>query len=116
MLALAAKALVSGLLIALISEIGRRLPALAALLAALPLVSVLGMVLLWHAKPDAANVAEFSLATFWFVLPSLPMFVLIAWLLRQGTPFWLSLALGCALTIVLTFAMVQLGPRFGLKL
>ncbi|MBC2664363.1 DUF3147 family protein [Novosphingobium flavum] len=113
---LAAKALLSGVLIAAIAEIGKRLPALGALVAALPLVSVLGMVFLWNARPDAENMAAFSQATFWYVLPSLPMFLLIPALLRRAAPFWLALGAGCALTIALYLVMTWLAPRFGLRL
>ena len=116
MLQLAAKALLSGVLIAAIAELGKRLPALGALIASLPLVSVLGMVLLWHARPDAENMALHAEATFWYVLPSLPMFLLIPALLRHGAPFWLALAAGCLLTVALYLGMMQLGPRLGLKL
>ena len=113
---LLAKALLAGAMIAAISEIGKRLPAMAALVASLPLVSVLGMIFLWFARPDADNMAEHSAATFWYVLPSLPMFLAIPWMLRSGVNFWLALAIGCALTVGLYLLMMQLGPRFGLKL
>ena len=72
-----AKALLAGAMIAAIAEIGRRLPATAAIVASLPLVSVLGMIFLWHAKPDAENMAVHAEATVWYVLPSLPMFLLM---------------------------------------
>ncbi len=111
----AAKALLAGVIIAAIAEIGRRLPAMAALIASLPLVSILGMIFLWHARPDPENMAIHAQATFWFVLPSLPMFLLIPVLLRQGYGFWTSLAAGCALTIVLYLLMVQFGPRLGIR-
>lgn len=113
---LAAKALLSGVLIAAIAEIGKRLPALGALVASLPLVSVLGMVFLWNARPDAENMAIHAEATFWYVLPSLPMFLVIPALLRHGVPFWMALFGGCVLTVLLYLAMMQIGPRFGLKL
>ena len=82
----------------------------------MPLVSVLGMIFLWHARPDAENMAVHSAATFWYVLPSLPMFPAIPVMLRSGMNFWLALALGCGLTMVLYLAMIQFGPRFGLRL
>jgi len=113
---IAAKALLSGALIVAIAEIGKRLPTMGALIASLPLVSVLGMMFLWHARPDAENMAVHAEATFWYVLPSLPMFLAIPAMLRHGVPFWLALALGCALTVVLYLAMMQIGPRLGLKL
>ncbi len=116
MFALVAKALLSGALIVAIAEIGKRLPAVAALVASLPLVSVLGMILLWIARPDAENMAVHAEATFWYVLPSLPMFLVIPALLRGGTSFWLALALGCALTVVLYLLMAHFGPRLGIRI
>ena len=113
---LAVKALVSGLIVAAVSEIARRYPTTGALVASLPLISVLGMLWLWHDKPDRTNMAVHSAATFWYVLPSLPMFLVIPALLRAGVNFYLSLALGCLLTITLYLAMIALAPRFGLKL
>ena len=116
MLALAAKALLSGALIVAIAEIGRRLPTVAALIASLPLVSVLGMILLWHGRPDAENMARHAEATFWYVLPSLPMFLVMPILLRQGVSFWIALLAGCALTVLLYTLMTTFGRRFGLPI
>ena len=112
---LGAKALVAGIMIAAIAELGRRLPAMAAVVASLPLVSVLGMIFLWHARPDAENMAVHSQATFWYVLPSLPMFLAIPVMLRSGWNFWIALAAGCALTVALYLLMMTVGPRFGLR-
>jgi hypothetical protein len=113
---LIAKALLAGAMIAAIAELGRRLPTMGALVASLPLVSVLGMIFLWHARPDAENMAAHSSATFWYVLPSLPMFLLIPALLRGGWNFWAALAAGCVLTVVLYLAMTTFGPRLGLRI
>ncbi|GGD36151.1 DUF3147 family protein [Croceicoccus pelagius] len=112
----AAKALLAGVMIAAIAELGRRLPTVAALVASLPLVSVLGMMFLWHAQPDAENMARHSAATFWYVLPSLPMFLVIPFLLRHAVPFWLALALGCVLTVALYGLMRLAAPRLGLPI
>ena len=116
MLYLAIKAALSGIIIAIVSEVAKRYPGFGALIASLPLVSVLGMIWLWRDKPDVPNMAAHVQATFWFVLPSLPMFLLIPLMLRNGIGFWVSLAAGCALTIALYLAMVALAPRFGLRL
>ena len=113
---LIAKALLAGAMIAAIAEIGKRLPAMGALVASLPLVSILGMIFLWFARPDAENMAVHSSATFWYVLPSLPMFLAIPVMLRSGWNFWIALAAGCALTVALYLLMMNLGPRFGLRL
>ncbi len=111
-----AKALLAGAMIAAISEIGKRLPGMAALVASLPLVSVLGMIFLWSARPDPDNMATHAEATFWYVLPSLPMFLLIPFMLRGGVNFWIALAAGCALTVGLYLLMMHFGPRLGLRL
>jgi hypothetical protein len=87
-----------------------------ALVASLPLVSVLGMILLWRARPDAENMAIHAEATFWYVLPSLPMFLVIPALLRRGTPFGVSLSCGCVLTVFLYLMMTWIAPRLGVKL
>ena len=116
MVYLAVKAALSGVLIAIASTLAKRYPGFGALVASLPLVSVLGMIWLWRDKPDAENMAAHAGATFWYVLPSLPMFLLIPALLRHGAGFWPSLLAGCALTIALYAAMTWLGPRFGLQL
>ena len=82
----------------------------------LPVVSLLGMIWLWHDRPDATNMAAHSQATFWFVPPSLPMFLLIPGLLRHGVGFWPALAAACGLTILLYFAMVFALQRLGIAL
>jgi hypothetical protein len=110
------KAVISGALIAAASTLAKRYPGFGALIASLPLVSVLGMVWLWREKPDAANMADHVGATFWYVLPSLPMFLLIPALLRHGVGFWPALAAGCALTILLYAAMTALAPALGIRL
>jgi hypothetical protein len=116
MLYLVIKAAISGVIVAIVSEVAKRYPGFGALIASLPLVSVLGMMWLWHDKPDISNMAAHVEATFWFVLPSLPMFLIMPWLLRSGVGFWASLALGCALTILLYVLMTWAGPKFGLRL
>jgi hypothetical protein len=116
MLYLAIKAALSGIIIAIVSEVAKRYPGFGALIASLPLVSVLGMIWLWRDKPDVPNMAAHVEATFWFVLPSLPMFLVMPALLRHGWSFWAVLAVGCALTILLYSLMTWMGPRFGLRL
>lgn len=109
------KAGLSGLLIAVVSETARRNAALGALVASLPLVSVLGMTWLWRDTRDVERLASHSTATFWYVLPSLPMFLIIPMLLRRGVPFWAALGLGCLVTASLYGLMTWLGPRIGLR-
>lgn len=112
----ALKAILSGILIAAISEIARRSPGFAALIASLPLVSILGMIWLWRDTGDTERLAAHAEATFWYVLPSLPMFLLVPWLIRSGIGFWPSLGAGCLLTVLLYGLLLALAPRFNLPL
>lgn len=116
MLYLAAKALLSGVIIAIASEVSRRWPGVGALIVSLPLVSLLAMIWLWRDTHDPERLAAHAGATFWFVLPSLPMFLLVPRLLRGGTGFWPALAAGCVLTVVLYGLMVLAAPRLGIRL
>ncbi|HPU16654.1 MAG TPA: DUF3147 family protein [Polymorphobacter sp.] len=116
MLYLAVKALISGVIVAAVSEIARRSPAGGALLASLPLVSVLGMIWLWRDTHDPVRMASHVGATFWYVLPSLPMFLVIPLLLRAGVGFAPALVAGYVLTMVLYLAMVVVLARFGITL
>lgn len=116
MLYLVLKALISGVIVAVVSEVAKRYPGPGALIASLPLVSILGMMWLWRDTSDPKRLADHAGATFWYVLPSLPMFLLIPALLKRGVGFWPALAAGCALTIILYVGMTWIGPRFGLRL
>lgn len=113
---LVTKAVVSAIIIVIVSETARRNPGTGALIASLPLISVLGMIWLWRDTQDIERMAAHSGATFWYVLPSLPMFLLIPVLLKRGFGFWPALVAGCVLTMALYSAMVWAGPRVGLKL
>jgi len=61
-------------------------------------------------------VAAHAQATFWYVLPSLPMFLVLPAMLRAGVGFWPSLAAGCVLTIALYFATTWALAKFGISL
>jgi hypothetical protein len=116
MIYLLVKAVISGIIVALVSEIAKRNPGLGGLLASLPLISVLGMIWLWRDTGDPVRMAAHAEATFWFVLPSLPMFLLIPFMIRNGISFWIALLAGCALTIALYSLTLAVGPKLGLRL
>jgi ABC-type uncharacterized transport system YnjBCD permease subunit len=110
------KALLSGIIIAAVSEIARRAPGLGALIVSLPLVSLLTMIWLWRDTGEPERVAALAESSFWFFLPSLPFFLVLPLMLRGGVPFWAAMALGCALTVALYLGTVWIGARFGLRL
>lgn len=116
MLYLAIKAALSGIIIAIVSEVARRSPGFGGLIVSLPLISLLTFIWLWRDTGDSERIAELSSSAFWFFLPSMPMFLVLPALLRAGLGFWLALALACALTIALYWGMALVAPRFGLRL
>ena len=116
MLYLLIKAAVSGIIVAAVSEIARRYPGWGGLVASLPLTSLLAMIWLYRDTQDAGRVAELSISTFWFFLPSVPLFVALPLLLRAGIGFWTAVAIGVASTLVLYALMFWAAPRLGLKL
>src|SRR6476661_687454 len=116
MLYLVVKAALSGIIVAAVSEIARHYPGWGGLVASLPLTSLLAMIWLFRDTKDAARVAELSSSTFWFILPSLPLFVALPCLIRSGIGFWMSMAIVVAGTLALYALMFWAGPKLGLKL
>ena len=110
------RALLSGLIIATIAVIGRKAPAVAALVASLPLISILAMIWLWRDTGNPRLLADHAEATFWYVLPSLPMFLLIPFMLRAGQNFWVAMTAGIILTVILYLATIGIAARFGVRL
>lgn len=116
MLYLLLKAAISGAIVAAASEVAGRWPGIGGLIVSLPLVSLLAFVWLWRDTGDTARVAQLAQSTFWFFLPSMPLFLLLPAILRAGLGFWLALAIGIAVTILLYGGMFWLAPRVGIRL
>jgi hypothetical protein len=110
---LAAKALISGAIVAAASEIARRNPGWGGLVASLPMTSMLALLWLWRDSPDGLKAADFLLGSTLYVLASLPAFVLMALLLRRGSGIAPAVAAGAVLAIVGYLAMMALGRRWG---
>ncbi len=119
----ALKLLLSAGLIYLVNEIvvTRSKPLLGSMIASLPLVSIITFIWIWSALREdpaarAEKLAAHSTGVFWFVLPSLPMFLLFPWLLRKGISFWPNLGICCLLTMILYFVMTLILSKFGMEL
>ena len=110
------KCALSGIIIAVVSEVAKRSPAFGALIVSLPLVSLLGILWLWRDTGDADRIASHAESTFWYVLPSLPMFLVLPAMLRAGVNFWPSMAASCALTVILYFITAWSLAKFGINL
>ena len=100
MLFLITKYALTAFIIVIVSEVAKRSDRLGALIASLPLVTVLVMIWLYVEKQGTTKIADHAYYTFWYVLPTMPMFLLIPWMLRRGISFWPSLLAGIVLTII----------------
>ncbi|MBA3881234.1 MAG: DUF3147 family protein [Chthoniobacterales bacterium] len=101
------KILLSALIIFAVSEIAKRSSVLGAIVASLPIVSILAMIWLWRDTHDAVRVARLSSGILWLVLPSLVLFALLPpLLLRWQLAFPTALLVACAATVVAYFLML----------
>ncbi len=113
---LSIKALLSGAIIVAISELAKRNNTAASIVHSLPLVSLLALIWLYADTRDTALVERHMGGTFWFVLPTLPMFLAVPFLLRRGLAFWPALAAGAVLTMALYFLTMRLLKLAGVSL
>lgn len=110
------KAALSGILIMVISEVARRNPGLGGLIASLPLLSIIAMIWMWRETHDVLRIADHAQSTFWYVLPSLPLFLILPLLLRSNVAFWIAMTIAIALTVGLYATAIWLLPKAGVNL
>ena len=110
------KLVISAVLIVAISEIARRSSFIGAILASIPLVSVLAMIWLYIDTKDVDKVVSLSTGIFWLVLPSLVLFIALPILLKQGFGFYLSMGISILITIACYWLMVVVLDHVGIKI
>ncbi len=110
------KILLSALIIVVVNKVQLFNDRLSALLIALPLTSLVALLWMHHAGQTTERLANHAEGTFWFVLPTLPMFLIFPWMLRNHWGFWTALAANCAITIALFWITVVVLRRFGIDL
>jgi len=110
------KIAVTTLLVVAISEIAKRSSLIGAILASVPLVSVLAMIWLYIDTKDVEKVTALASSDFWLVLPSLALFLVLPPLLKMGLNFYLSLGVSVAVTVVCYFVMVSVLNQYDVKL
>lgn len=102
------KIVISALLILMVSEIAKRSSVFGAVVASLPLISIIAMVWLYHDTADTAKVAALATDIFWLVIPSLALFLSLPVLLKYGMSFYLSLGISICLTVLAYTLMLTL--------
>ena len=110
------KIAVTTVLIVAISEVARRSSFVGAVLASVPLISVLALTWLYIDTKDVAKVSALASSVFWLVLPSLAFFVSLPVLLRQGVHFYLSMSISIVITAGCYWLMVNVLGHYGIRL
>jgi hypothetical protein len=112
------KILLTAVVILAVTKIQLFSDKLSALLIALPLTSLIAMIWMWHDRTAGSvadrgeGIANHAYYTFWFVLPTMPMFLILPWMLRKGMGFYPALGLNVLITIALFWVMVFLLKRY----
>jgi hypothetical protein len=110
------KIAITTILIVAISEVAKRSSLVGAVLASIPLISVLAMFWLYIDTKDVDKVSAFASSVFWLVLPSLALFVALPLLLKQGLSFYISISISVGITVGCYLLMLPILNYFGIKL
>ncbi len=100
------KLVLSAILILLISEIGKHNTFMGSLLASLPLISIISIIWIYLDTKDVDRIMNLSYNIFWFVLPSLTLFISLPIFLKYGLNFYISLISSIICTIIFYFIMI----------
>jgi uncharacterized membrane protein (GlpM family) len=110
------KVAISAILIVVVSEIAKRSSAIAAIIASLPLTSILAFTFLYADTKDVEKVSALSTGILWMIIPSFALFLALPFLLKKGIAFHWALTIGMALTAIAYFAMIAILEKFGIKI
>ena len=110
------KLLITTILIVLISEIAKRSSLMGALLAAIPLVSILAMTWMYVDTNETRTAVEFSNRIVWLIAPSMTLFIVFPLLIKKGLSFYPSMFVSVALTVFAYYSVVFVLGKLGIKL
>ncbi|TGL15461.1 DUF3147 family protein [Leptospira meyeri] len=109
------KYLLTAALVVFISEVAKRNDKLGSFIASLPLVTILTLIWLKIEKVSTEKISNHAYYTFWFVLPTLPMFLIFP-KLYQIFGFWMALIVSMILTFFMFYFFQLILSRFGIHL
>ena len=109
------KLIITTLLIVLISEISKRSSLAGAILAAIPLVSILAMTWMYIDTSDSTKAVEFSQNIVWLIAPSMTLFIAFPLLIKKGLGFYPSMLISIVMTIFAYYSVIYLLEKFGIR-
>ena len=110
------KILISAILIALISEVSKRSTFFGAILASIPLVSVMAMIWLYIDTNDSLQVVQLSKSIFWLVIPSLVLFITFPFFIRLQLSFYTALSASLIAMVITYFITITILDKFDIHL
>jgi len=102
-------------LIVLISEISKRSSLAGAILAAIPLVSILAMTWMYIDTSDSTKAVEFSQNIVWLIAPSMTLFIAFPLLIKKGLGFYPSMLISIVLTVFAYYSVIYLLEKFNIR-
>lgn len=110
------KLLITSAIIVAVSEVARVNATLGGLIKSLPLISIMALIWLYVDTHDTTKAAALSVSTFWFVLPTLPMFLIFPFLLARGVGFYSALTLAVIAMLIGYGLTMLLLKSFGIHI
>ena len=110
------KYLITAFIIVLVSEIAKRSDKMGALISSLPLVTILVLIWLYLENQSIEKIANHAFYTFWYVIPTLPMFLIIPYFLNKGYNFTMSLSISILITFFCFIVTAYIAKLFGINL
>ena len=110
------KLVITALLIVAISEIAKRSSLVGALLAAIPLVSILAMTWMYIDTNDSTGAVEFSNRIVWLIAPSMTLFITFPLLIKKGVAFYPSMFISIVMTVFAYYSVIFILEKLGIKL
>ncbi len=110
------KLFLSATIIVLVTEVSKVNATLGGFIKSLPLISLLAILWLYAETKDVDKIVTLSISTLWFVLPTLPFFVVLPLLLKQGVEFYLSLLIATIVMLIGYMITVAIVKHFGFRL
>lgn len=107
------KVFISAIIIVIISEVSKFNATIGGLIKALPLVSILSMIWIYSDSKNTKIIADLSLSTFWYVLPTLPMFLILPLLLKYKINFYVSLGVSMIIMLIGFIITSYILKKFG---
>ena len=109
------KYLLTAAMVVFVSEVAKRSDKLGGFIAALPLMTILTLIWLYIERQPEDKIGNHAYYTFWYVIPTLPMFLLFPYLLPK-IGFWMTIGVSVIVTVICFGLFALLMKNFGVEL